>query len=114
MGDVKSLVGYSVHKTPHPRFSDPRAWWKTEVRPINPNPPQELPPQRQRRGREQTFNQEMDVMIVGLVERLSHDRARRIPWDKVYKRFNRRYKNVENRYKTLKRNGRAQTMLDSL
>ena len=47
MGDLKSLLGFSVHKTPNTRYSDPCAWWTTEVsRPINPNsnsPQQQLP-----------------------------------------------------------------------
>ena len=118
LGDLKSLLGYSVHKTPHTRFSDPRASWRNQLIPRDPNPNPSEPPQRQgRRG--QTFNDQMDVYMVGLVARLSDDRGKRVPWQQVFTRFNRRYENiatkhqVQDRHKTLERNGRTQAILNS-
>ena len=95
MGDLKSLLGYSIHKMPHTSFSDPHACWKRDIKPTNPNLPQELPPQgKGPRRRGHTFNHEMDIMIVHLAKRLSNSRATRIPWDKVHRCFNRTYPNV--------------------
>ena len=62
LGDLKFLLGYSVHKTLHTRFSNPRTWWRNQLIPRNPNTNPPEPPRRQgRRG--QTFNDQMDIYI---------------------------------------------------
>ena len=93
MGDLKSLLGYSVHKTPHSHYSSPCAWWKRRVvAPVPQIPPPGDGPERRRH----TFNAQMDRMIVRLAVDLRNSRSGRIPWREV-ERFNRTYPNVATR-----------------
>ena len=121
MGDLKSLIGYSVLKTPHTHHSYPHAWWKRRVAAAIPEPPpQQIPPPRDgpiRRG--SRFNDEMDQMIVRLAIRMRNARTQRISWKNVHQRFNTIYPHVatkiqlQDRHKTLTRNGCAQTILSA-
>ena len=63
MGDLKSLLGYSVHKTPHTSFSDASAWWKRQPIAVIDNPPPQQPQQWQAR-RNIRSNERMDIFIL--------------------------------------------------